>query len=629
MPLHEDEYVVFPGGCRIIVDDSSTSNIHGTGLDANGLVTRIEDITGVAEECSGVRVSVVGVDADPVEADADPNTREWAAPPIIFNAPADLCGTTVTIRAECLDDPECFTEKKIFHFPCSDCPAVSGSVEPDGPCAGDERQVTFTLHFDPPLPVSSSAKIGWFYAPGIGNETVDVQNNELATHTHQRAYPAGSFFPGASVTVTLDGEDCDPVGVEFGAVTVQAGCSENAPCPEIAIDPVQVQGCVPESPFVVFTAGVTPPPGVAPAPQYHWTLTTPAGQNFTRTTNQPTADTSDLWVLSETGMAVEPVNLNTSGAYAISVSADLPNTQADCRPEDTRTFVVETCPECPVVVIGEPAVSGCVPGQATVSFSASVSPPGTAVSAYEWEVGFEGTGSATRTTTAPQASSEDEWAIAGGGSGSIRDHLTSVFVVRVRAVVEDLPEDCVQPTNDFQFVIPRCVENGDGNDDGDSIVIDWCTIWFWINVALMIGTGIFILITFCLIDASVWSAVLAIVSGGGLTAVWAALTAANITMLIISVVLALITCLSYLAWIIFCAFGNPGFNACQLLGWLITILSILNGLAFVLGLIFLAIGMVGCAVGSFVDVAWFGLLLSITWGVAQLLGCQLVRSPRR
>ena len=68
----------YPGGCRIIVDDASTSNIHGAGVDANGNVTRIEGITGHAEECTRVLVSVAGVDADPVEAVFDPDVQGYS-----------------------------------------------------------------------------------------------------------------------------------------------------------------------------------------------------------------------------------------------------------------------------------------------------------------------------------------------------------------------------------------------------------------------------------------------------------------------------------------------------------------------------------------------------------------------
>lgn len=617
----------FPGGCRIGVHDLSQSNIRGTGVDSNGMVTRIEGITGFVEECNHVVVSIVGLDADPVDAliigDPSNYSRDWSAPPIILNTPAAICGTTVTIRAECADDAECFDERRIFNFPCSNCPAVTGDVDPDGECVGDERQVSFTLNFDPPLPVGSSVAIFWSYDPGIENETIHVQASALASHQHTHSYPPGTFNPAANVTVTLDGDACDPVGIEFGPLAVQGGCGDVLPCPMLTLEAIQVQGCAPESPFAVFNAVVEPAPPAVPAPQYHWELTTPDGQEFTRTTAEPAADTRDIWILTETNNAIDQINLNTPGAYAITVAADIANTPAGCSADATRTFSVEACPECPVVLIDEPEVTGCVPGQATVVFNASVDPAGTPVSAYEWEVGFSPSGSATRTTITPQASSEDNWDLSDGSSGSIRGRLTTIDAVSVRAVVENLPETCSQPTNSRQFAIPACEEEPNGNGGGSAI--DLCLVWFWINVGAMVGTGIFILVTFCMIDAVVWTAVAAVGSGGTLAAVWAALTAVEVAMLIIALILAIATLVSFVLWIIFCAFGHLGTDACPLLAILISILTVLDALAVVLAVIFaLSVPpLVGCAVGAFIDFAWFGILAGLAWWVGVALGCSL------
>jgi hypothetical protein len=381
-----------------------------------------------------------------------------------------------------------------------------------------------------------------------------------------------------------------------------------------------VQGCAPENPFVVFRAEIDPPPPAVPAPQYHWQVTTPSGQEFTRTTPIPTADTRDIWILTETNASVDQINLNTPGAYAITVTADIANTPVGCNPDATRTFVVEACPECPVVLIDEPEVTGCIPGEVTVIFNASVSPGGTSVSAYEWEVGFSPTGSATRATSTPQARSEDSWDIFDGSSGPIRDHLTILNAVSVRAVVEGLPEECSQPTNSRQFVIPACDDEDGKTENG---AVDWCVVWFWINVGLMVVTAIFIVVTFCLMAAVVSSAIAAIMTGGALTPVLAALTTAEIAMLWIALGLVVLTALSYVSWIIFCAFGHLGTDACPLLEILITILLILDGLALLVGIILIFIPpMVGCGAGLLIDFFWFGILATVAWWVGLGLGCR-------
>jgi len=83
---------------------------------------------------------------------------------------------------------------------------------------------------------------------------------------------------------------------------------------------------------------------------------------------------------------------------------------------------------------------------------------------------------------------------------------------------------------------------------------------------------------------------------------------------------------SFLLWIAICAFGHLT-DACGLIGILIGILTIADAISLILGVIFtFVIHSVGCAVGSFIDFGWFGILLAITWWVGVALGCQLVES---
>jgi hypothetical protein len=55
-----------------------------------------------------------------------------------------------------------------------------------------------------------------------------------------------------------------------------------------------------------------------------------------------------------------------------------------------------------------------------------------------------------------------------------------------------------------------------------------------------------------------------------------------------------------------------------------TILSILAALSLIVGVVLAVAEIIGCAVGGFIDVAWFSILVSIAWLVGTfLLGCRL------
>lgn len=148
-----------------------------------------------------------------------------------------------------------------------------------------------------------------------------------------------------------------------------------------------------------------------------------------------------------------------------------------------------------------------------------------------------------------------------------------------------------------------------------------CWIWFWVNIGLFVGTAILIFLTGCLLEATAISAIAAIGSGGTLSAVWAALSALNVGMLIASIVLIFVTLASFILWIIICALGQMRDIICYVLTLLMSILSTLNAFSFVLAIILSLSGVVGCAIGAWIDVAWFSILMSITWFVGLFLGC--------
>ncbi len=157
--------------------------------------------------------------------------------------------------------------------------------------------------------------------------------------------------------------------------------------------------------------------------------------------------------------------------------------------------------------------------------------------------------------------------------------------------------------------------------DITTLTLSDCTIWFWINLGLFIAVSILIFITLCLIEATVWAAIATIGSEGAAAAIWAALSAVNVTMIIISIGLILIALISFICWIKLCALHLAKEIVCQMLTILKETFLWLAAISFILSLLFMFLARVGCAVGAFIDVGWFTLLALITLKVGQFLGC--------
>lgn len=153
--------------------------------------------------------------------------------------------------------------------------------------------------------------------------------------------------------------------------------------------------------------------------------------------------------------------------------------------------------------------------------------------------------------------------------------------------------------------------------------IDWCCVWMWIAIGLIALTGVVILVALCMLPATFWSAVAALGSGGTLTAVWATLSTVNIVLVIAAIALFVISLVVFILWLIFCIFRNARDAACALLEMCIAVMAwvtsisaiialILTGLTILCGLnIFCLFQTLGCAVGAWIDVAWFGIILSV------------------
>lgn len=291
---------------------------------------------------------------------------------------------------------------------------------------------------------------------------------------------------------------------------------------------------------------------------------------------------------------------------------------------------IQSCPETSVTPpsIGE----DCVNGRRSVAISGVVTPaPDTIVSARMVLNDLNG-----QTVAVIDEAFGQTAQFSLGGAASAVDVLPGEYVARLEIT---RPNYCgantepasVSPCPEVPGA-PDIQEPPDAPDtreppsaptvpESPAPVVSPCWVWFWINVGLFTAVGILVFVTLCLIEASVWAAVAAIGSGGTLIAIWVALSALNVAMLIASIGLIAASLTSFFLWIVFCAFGRMRNIICGVLALLMTILSALNAAAVVAAIILSIAGMVGCAVGAWIDVAWFSLLMSITWFTGQFLGC--------
>ncbi len=278
---------------------------------------------------------------------------------------------------------------------------------------------------------------------------------------------------------------------------------------------------------------------------------------------------------------------------------------------------------CPSTSLMSPTISEeCVDGRRNVVVTGVVTPePGTIVSA---RIVLNDTSDQTVAIIDEVFGQTDEFSL--GGLDNAIDIPPGEYIARLEIT---RPNYCGANTEIIS--VAPCPGNGRIPQPPDPPQIDdvdltGCWIWFWINVTLFAAVGVLVFITLCTIEAEVWSAVAAIASGGALGAVWAVLTVLSKGMIIASIVLILIALISFILWIYCCAFGEMRNIICSVLSLLMTILAVLNSLSVVIALVLSILSAMelfgfGCAVGAWIDVAWFSILMSITWFVGQLLGC--------
>ncbi|MBV6458606.1 MAG: hypothetical protein HONBIEJF_01738 [Fimbriimonadaceae bacterium] len=140
------------------------------------------------------------------------------------------------------------------------------------------------------------------------------------------------------------------------------------------------------------------------------------------------------------------------------------------------------------------------------------------------------------------------------------------------------------------------------------VTCDPCCIFFWVIVGLVSLTAIFTLITFCMLDKAIVSAIVGLALG----VTWPAglAVAGTIQVMLWICLVAAIVCLVLMAiWAFLCVPGRA--DGCGWLRLLMLILSGINLAAAVLGVILSLMGHPGCFLGAIVLVLWGGVILSL------------------
>jgi hypothetical protein len=246
-----------------------------------------------------------------------------ASGPISF--PATGGSYTVSVVAQ-IAGLTCAASQSSASFnvdPC--CPQITslkGLISDSNPCSVD---FTATVVGD-----TSGAAFAWSFSDGTSSTT------QSPTVSH--AFPSSSTSASVTLTMTTSKPGCPPE--KISAKVPLDGCT----CPAIAIPTAAVMGCVDTSHTASVTFGTSVTPAVSGA-AINWTVTTPAGTAFTKTT--PGATTTDgaadgPWRNSITG-ATGVLDVTAAGAYAVSVIATGPSIPPSCPMPAPKPFTISAC----------------------------------------------------------------------------------------------------------------------------------------------------------------------------------------------------------------------------------------------------------------------------------------------
>jgi hypothetical protein len=498
--------VVTIGDCWVAIygDDERLLRRSVLTIETDPTTGRIQRIGGIRGQanCSDIILSVVGFPNATAHIEFDSSHWEWEAY-VVFSEPGPLCDSDVTLRAECVGHPECFDEQQ-FHLSCGDptqtaeCPTITGRVNPDNRCIQGRRPVFLTVDFEPPLTAGMSVSIGWAFGdsedpPGSGSNA-EIQEVSITEPTPSITNPyhpyasGGPYFASAFVTVDTGSVSCNAVPVSFPSFIAQP-CPATGQCPTLTIDSLGPPPCATVGARVTAQASLEPV-GTGTV-EFTWSVKSPSGRRWQRHTTLPSMDTGTGVWQDATLLTDSVVRLDETGTYEIVVTAEVPNTPPECQPSDSVTFDLLACDEnCPTVELQQPEVTGCGTG-AKITLRAQTAPPAPAGTNFNWSVQLSGALRGQRTTTVPQASSEDTWTHTDGSVGPLRvqagDMTASVSVVLPNQI-----ETCPVPTDSVSFEVEACTNppithDGDPVDESRS---DGCGILYWLGLIMLVAGSV-------------------------------------------------------------------------------------------------------------------------------------------
>lgn len=489
------------------------------------------------------------------------------------------CGIDVKINSFCSDDP---TRKGpgSFLLTCEStdlCPEIELVINDISKCDGNTRVVTFDINFTN-APNPTILQLGY----GDGNfEQVDfVSGNGTLTHIH--SYVVDRDYDPFVTVVSPNG--CIGHSVDLHVEKCDFDCLSN--------DDIQFEVLNSSGEFVNYE-------NCLPAGDYRIVVNSPSG--------------NDLRFFWNGGRVSNPsrnnerlVTLIVGGREVVSFTIVKDN----CEDPINDAVTLEECNRveitCPSVRFSAIDISDECDreGRRNVSFNALV------------QLGVNSSVEATLTINNSNGEVFSTTTSSPNGTIVLAANRNLTPGTYTTGITIDTPEGC--PFAEDSFEVEDC--------DVDRVVIpptrstcDPCCIWNWVNIVLFVITSIFILVTFCLLEATAITAILNLPAGGTISAVVAALSTLNIVMLWICLGLIVGSLISFILWLIFCVFLNP--NPCCILRTLMIALSAITASSLVLFFLFFILQRFGCVAGALIDLGWFGFLLAITTLIHTALGC--------
>ena len=477
---------------------------------------------------------------------------------------------TITVRLETSTGPTslCTAEQTFTLEPCKptemECP--TGKIEiTDGPspeCINGKRRVellfTITLEGSDP---ATEACID--FGDDSGQDLTISSDTVLSIDHDYQAPESGAlaleYTPQIDFTPKVKG--CDPVVLGPPISIPPCECSKYS-ITDIEITPGD---CVDGEREITATVSAEGPDSPS---SYEW-------------------EWSDGHNESSDNDSVHKFESFASAEASVAVVVTWPN---GCTDIQTKPFTVESCEEkvqCPEIngiSFNEEDCSNS--GERTVTLTAQVT--GQIASGFTWDFG-DGT-----PPTIPIA----------GPISPPHNYTPGTWTVSVKV---SGPSGCDDASFEKEITVAACPDPPPPPDDPPpppprSCIFNWCLIWLWTTFGLSLLAGVAIAVTACILYATAATPVFWVGVG-------------------VSLVLVLVTILSFILWAIFCS-QLP--SLCRPLVWIRDILALLSASSFILAM------MQGfttpCAIGFLLNFAYYGILASILEIIIRSIGCPFGRN---